>query len=110
MPGQAQCPRDDRVLAVLVDQHRGVEPLAILKLPPEGIMRRTRPPPPHARHRRTTMRSSTPDAPPGQVPAGQVPAGGPAAGTARLTTLTARLAGLASFAAEIAAAILGCPF
>jgi hypothetical protein len=36
MPGQAQWPRDDRVLAVRVDQHRGMEPLAILKLPPEG--------------------------------------------------------------------------
>src|SRR5690349_3637146 len=36
MPGQAQWPRDDRVLAVLVDQHRGVEPLAISKLPPDG--------------------------------------------------------------------------
>jgi hypothetical protein len=43
MPGQAQWPRDDRVLAVRVDQHRGVEPLAILKLPPEGIMRRSQP-------------------------------------------------------------------
>jgi hypothetical protein len=52
------------------------------------------------------MRSSTPDAPPGQVPAVQVPA----AGTARPTTLTARLAGLAAFTADIAAAILGCPF
>ena len=56
------------------------------------------------------MRSSTPDAPPGQVPTGQVPAGGPAAGTARPTTLTARLAGLAAFTADIATAILGCPF
>ena len=56
------------------------------------------------------MRSSTPDAPPGQVPAVQVPAGGPTAGTARPTTLTARLAGLAAFTAEIVAAILGCPF
>ena len=55
------------------------------------------------------MTSSTPDAPPGQVPAVQVPAGGPAAGTARPTTLTARLAGLAAYTAEIAAAILGCP-
>ena len=57
------------------------------------------------------MRSSTPDAPPGQVPAGQTPAGGPAAGTARPTALTARLAHLASYTTEIAAAILGClPF
>jgi len=55
------------------------------------------------------MRSSTPDAPPGQVPAGQVTAGAPAAGTARPAALTARLAGLASFTAEIVAAILGCP-
>src|SRR5215468_12708380 len=105
MPGQAQCPRDDRVLAVLVDQHRRVKPLAILKLPPEGIMRRTRPPPPHPRHRRQTMRSFTPDAPPAQVPAGQAAAGTPAAGTAR-PTLTARLAALAWFTADIAAAVL----
>ena len=52
------------------------------------------------------MKSSTPDAPPGQVPAAQTPAGGPAAGTDR-PTLTARLAGLAAFTADIAAAILG---
>src|SRR5215468_3920123 len=102
MPGQAQCPRDDRVLAVLVDQHRRVKPLAILKLPPEGIMRRTRPPPPHPRHRRQTMKSSTPDCP-AQVPAARAAAGTPAAGTARPTTLTARLAGLAAFTADIAA-------
>ena len=56
------------------------------------------------------MRSSTPDAPPGQVPAGQVTADAPAAGTARPAALTARLADLASFTAEIVAAILGCPF
>ena len=56
------------------------------------------------------MRSSTPDAPPGQVPAAQVTAGAPAAGNDRPTTLTARLAGLAAFTAGIAAAILGCPF
>ena len=55
------------------------------------------------------MRSSTPDAPPGQVPAGQVAAGAPAAGTAWPAALTARLADLASFTAEIVAAILGCP-
>jgi hypothetical protein len=55
------------------------------------------------------MKSSTPDAPPAQVPAGQVTPGTPAAGTAPPTTLTARLAGLAAYTAEIAAAILGCP-
>ena len=53
------------------------------------------------------MRSSTPDVPPGQVPAAQVTAGAPAAGNDRPTTLTARLADLASFTADIAAAILG---
>src|SRR5262245_50064765 len=99
MPGQAQWPRDDSVLAVRVAQHRGVEPLAILKLPPEGIMRRTLPPPPHSKHRRTTMRSSTPDAPPGQVPAGQVAPGAPAAENDRPAALTARLAGLAAYTA-----------
>jgi len=56
------------------------------------------------------MRSSTPDAPPGQVPAGQVTADAPAAGTARPAALTARLADLAWFTADIAAAILGHPF
>ena len=56
------------------------------------------------------MRSSTPDAPPGQVPAGQVAADASAGGTARPATLTARLAGLAAFTADIAAAILGGPF
>jgi hypothetical protein len=55
------------------------------------------------------MRNSTPDPPPGQVPAGQTAAGAPAADTAPPTALTARLAGLAAFTAEIAAAILGCP-
>ena len=55
------------------------------------------------------MRSSTPDAPPGQVPADQVAAGASAAGTGRPAALTARLAGLAAYTAEIAAAILGCP-
>ena len=45
------------------------------------------------------MRSSASDAPPAQVPA------------ARPAALTVRLAGLASYTAEIAAAILGClPF
>ena len=56
------------------------------------------------------MRSSTPDAPPGQVSASQVSAGAPAAGNAPPTALTAKLAGLASYTAGIAAAILGCPF
>jgi hypothetical protein len=55
------------------------------------------------------MKSSTPDAPPGQVPTGQTAPGAPAAGTARPAALTARLADLASFIAEIVAAILGCP-
>ena len=54
------------------------------------------------------MKSSTPDAPPGQVPAGQAAAGTPAAGTAR-PTLTARLTALAWFTADIAAAVLGYP-
>jgi hypothetical protein len=39
----------------------------------------------------------------------QVTAGAPSAGTARPTTLTARLAGLAAYTADIAAAILGSP-
>jgi hypothetical protein len=62
------------------------------------------------------MKSSTPDAQPGQIPAGQVltaqvTAGEPAAGNARPTALTARLAGLAAFTADLAAAILeGAPF
>ena len=56
------------------------------------------------------MKSSTPDAPPGQVPAAQVTASAPAAGNDRPTTLTARLADLTSFTADIAAAILGYPF
>lgn len=55
------------------------------------------------------MRNSTPDAPPGQVPAGQVTADAPAAGNARPTTLTARLADLAAYTADIVAAILGSP-
>ena len=41
------------------------------------------------------MRSSTPDAPPGQVSASQVSAGAPAAGNARPTTLRVKLADLA---------------
>jgi hypothetical protein len=56
------------------------------------------------------MRSSTPDAPPAQVPAGQVTAGAPAAGNAPSAALTARLADLAAYTADIAAAILGGPF
>jgi hypothetical protein len=56
------------------------------------------------------MRSSTPDALPAQVPTGQTAPGAPAAGNAPPTTLTARLADLASFTAGIAAAILGYPF
>jgi hypothetical protein len=66
-------------------------------------------PPPHPRHRRTTVRSSTPDPPPAQVPAGQTAPGAPAAGNARPTTLTARLADLAAYTTDIAAAILGSP-
>ena len=56
------------------------------------------------------MRSSMPDAPPGQVPAAQTAPGAPAAGNDRPTALTARLADLAAYTAGIAAAILGCPF
>ena len=41
------------------------------------------------------MRSSTPDAPPGQVSASLVSAGAPAAGNARPTTLRVKLADLA---------------
>ena len=55
------------------------------------------------------MRSSTPDLPPGRIPAAQPAAGAPAAGNARLAALTARLADLASFTAEIVAAALECP-
>lgn len=55
------------------------------------------------------MRSSARDTPPAQVPAGQVAAEAPATGNARPTALTARLADLASFTAEIVAAILGGP-
>jgi hypothetical protein len=53
------------------------------------------------------MRSSTPDAPPGQVPAAQAAADTPAAGTARPATKAARLADLAAFTADIVTAILG---
>lgn len=60
------------------------------------------------------MKSSTRNAPPGQVPAGQVPEGqvageAPPAGNARRTTLIAQLADLASPIAQIVMAILGCP-
>jgi hypothetical protein len=55
------------------------------------------------------VRSSTPDTASGQVPAGQAAAGAPAAGNDRPTALTARLADLASYTADIVAAILGCP-
>jgi hypothetical protein len=53
------------------------------------------------------MRSSTPDALPGQVPAALVTGDTPAAGTARPATKAARLAGLAAFTADIVTAILG---
>ena len=57
------------------------------------------------------MRSSTRDTPPAQVPAGQVASEAPAAGNARPTALTARLAALAQLTAEVVMAILGClPF
>jgi hypothetical protein len=57
------------------------------------------------------VRSSTRDTPPAQVPAGQVASEAPAAGNARPTALTARLAALAQLTAEVMAAILGClPF
>ena len=53
------------------------------------------------------MRRSTPDAPPAQVPTGQVPTGQAAADAP--TAGNTWLADLASVAAEIVAAILGCP-
>lgn len=57
------------------------------------------------------MRSSTLDTLPAQVPAGQVASEAPAAGNARPTALTARLAALAHPTAEVVMAILGClPF
>jgi len=57
------------------------------------------------------MRSSTRDTPPAQVPAGQVASEAPAAGNARPTVLTARLAALAPRTAEVVAAIFEClPF
>ena len=56
------------------------------------------------------MRSSTLDTPPAQVHAGQLASEVPAAGN-RPTALTARLADLAPYIAEIVTAILGClPF
>ena len=57
------------------------------------------------------MRSSTRDTLPAQVPAGQVASEAPAAGNARPTALTARLAALAQPTAEVVMAILEClPF
>lgn len=52
------------------------------------------------------MKSSMPDAPPGQMPAGQEAAGASVARTARLTALTAKLADLAPFTAEIIVTVL----
>ena len=57
------------------------------------------------------MKSSTLNAPSGQVPAAQIAAGASAAGNAWLAALTAKLADLAAFTAEIVAAIPGyAPF
>ena len=57
------------------------------------------------------MRSSTRDTLAAQVPAGQVASEAPAAGNARPTALTARLAALAQPTAEVVMAILEClPF
>ena len=53
------------------------------------------------------MRSSTRDTPPAQVPAGQVASEALAAGKARPTALTARLAALAHPTSEVVMAILG---
>jgi hypothetical protein len=55
------------------------------------------------------MKSSTRNAPPGQLPAGQVAGEAPPAGNARRTAQIAKLADLASCVAEIVVAILGCP-
>jgi hypothetical protein len=52
------------------------------------------------------VRSSTRDTPPGWVPAGQVSGDAQAAGNARPTALTARLAALAQLTAEIVTVIL----
>jgi hypothetical protein len=57
------------------------------------------------------VRSSTRDTLPAQAPAGQVASEAPAAGNARPTALTARLADLARLTAEVVMAILEClPF
>jgi hypothetical protein len=57
------------------------------------------------------MTSSTRDTPPAQVHVGQLASEAPAAGNARPAALTARLADLAPYIAEIVTAILGClPF
>ena len=57
------------------------------------------------------MRSSARDTLPAQVPAGQVASEAPAAGNARPTALTARLAAVARLTAEVVMAILEClPF
>jgi|HubBroStandDraft_2_1064218.scaffolds.fasta_scaffold1262992_2 hypothetical protein len=54
------------------------------------------------------MKSSTLDAPSGQMPADQAAADASAAGNTRLTALTDTLADLAPFIAEIVTGILGC--
>ena len=57
------------------------------------------------------MRSSTRDTPPVQVPAGQVASEAPAAGNARSTAMTVRLAALVRLTPEVVMAILEClPF
>ena len=57
------------------------------------------------------MRSSTRDTPPAPVHAGQLASEAPAAGNAWPAALTARLADLAPYLAEIVTALLGClPF
>jgi hypothetical protein len=59
------------------------------------------------------MKSASPDktptTPPCEATAGQVATDAPAAGRSRLTAVTAKLAGLARFTAEIVTAILECP-
>jgi hypothetical protein len=55
------------------------------------------------------MRSSMLDPPPGQMSADQAAAGASVAWRARLTALTAKLADLAPFTAEIVTVILGFP-
>jgi hypothetical protein len=55
------------------------------------------------------MRSSTRDTPPAQVNPDQLASEAPAAGNARPTALTARLANLGPYIAEIMTAILECP-